>query len=57
MTAQLTFNIFVTTLTFFLWFVWKTNTWLNIFMKIASLISWVAGAVLIAHHFGFIVKI
>ena len=57
MTAQLIFNISVTILTFFLWFVWKTNTWFNIFMKMALFISWIAGALLIANHFGFIVKI
>jgi hypothetical protein len=57
MTFQLAFNIFVTVLTFFLWFMWKSDTLLNKLYKMAMFLTWFSGLSLIAMNMGFVIKV
>lgn len=57
MTFQLAFNIFIIAFTFYMWVIWRTNNLLNTIVKITFFASWTSGAVLVAQHFGYIVKV
>lgn len=57
MTFQLAFNIFIIAFTFYMWVIWGTSNLFNTFVKIAFFASWAGGAILIAQHFGYIVKV
>ena len=53
---QIIFNIVATLLSLVLGILWAKKKWIDIFVKILFIILTICGCVLIATHYGYIIK-